>query len=159
MQALPASGADADTGMKMATEGVTVLNRLSIFHIMCENKIADGMLFIDHGDAGMVVPFIGKYIVVAADELYGQTGKIVAPAQEKIMLFIGMAVKHIADHDQLLRVELLYKGEQPLHIFLENALRHSNTRFAEMSRLTQMKIRKDQCFFFFPEQATVGGEL
>jgi len=126
MKTLPAAPADADAGVNVTAESITVFIVLGVCYIMRKNKITDAVLFINNGNARFVVPVTGEDIVVATDELYRQTGKIIAPAQEKIVLLIGMTMKHIADNDQLLRTELLDKREEPLHVFLKYGLWHIN---------------------------------
>lgn len=67
------------------------------------------------------------------------------------MLFIGAAVKQVADNDKLTGFEKLNLGEQALHIFPEYGLRNSNTAFTKVAAFAKMKIGKDQSFFFFPK--------
>ncbi len=141
MKTLPAAPADADAGVNVTAESITVFSVLGVCYIMRKNEITDAVLFINNGNARFVVPVTGEDIVVATDKLYRQTGKIIAPAQEKIVLFIGMTMKHIADNDQLLRTELLDKREEPLHVFLKNRLWYIDSRLAKMPGLAQVQIR------------------
>ena len=72
------------------------------------------------------------------------------------MFLIVMTVKHITDHNYLLRLIQLQLGYQPLHVFLKNTLRHGNTRFAKVAGFAKVQIGKDKRFFFLPENTAVG---
>lgn len=139
----------------MTAENIAVLWYGTIPKIMHKNKIANGEFTGADRNACKFIPVYFQNIVVAFYQVYCKLRKIISPFQKEVMLFVIIAVKHITYNDYLLWFVDLDLGYQPLHIFFEDGLRHSNSGFSEMARLTKVHIRKDKCFLVFPENAPV----
>src|SRR5687767_2425707 len=97
------------------------------------------------------IPFLLKNIVIAPHEIYMQISKIFSPPGKKIQLLIRIAVEHVANHYQSIRLEKLNLRHEPLHILSEYKLRNRNPFFSEMSCFAKVKIRHNQTLFIFPE--------
>ena len=97
-----------------------------------------------------------QYIMIAFYQQEADSRKIISPSFEPVQFFVLPAVKKIANDDQLFGLKMLNTRHQALQVFLINVLRNSNTGFSEMPGLAKMKIRKDQCLLFFPENTAMG---
>ena len=60
--------------------------------------------------------------MVSFYKLNGELRKIFSPFHEKVMFFIVMAVKHVADNNYLFRFIQLQLCYQPLHVFFKYCL-------------------------------------
>lgn len=71
------------------------------------------------------------------------------------MLFVIIAVKHVADNNQLMRFIQLQLRNQALHIFFKNGLRYWYAGFSKVAGFAQVKVAYNQCFLLFPKNTPV----
>jgi hypothetical protein len=78
--------------------------------------------------------------MVAFYKMKNGTIDIIPPFPEKFMLFIGVAVKQVANCYYLFGFKKLYLVQQALQVFPVNVLRNSNARFPEMTSFAKMEV-------------------
>lgn len=82
-------------------------------------------------------------------------GNVASPPDKIGNLFIGTAVKHVAGDDNLSWLEKLNRFQESVKIILINILWHPYPRFSKMAGFAKMRVRQNQCFFFFPKKTSM----
>ena len=106
----------------------------------------------------LAVPIVIKNIVITFYKMDNQIRKVVAPFTEHIKLFIFAAMEKVTDDNEFAGLKVLNLVEQALKVFTIYFLRNGNTKFAEVACFTEVQVRNDERFFFFPENAAVWRE-
>jgi len=119
-------------------------------NIMDKRKIVNRHFFIGNNHAGFLVPLRVQYIMVALYQMKIDMWKIISPFDKKFQFLIGLAVKHIANNNQVTGLKILQLTHQPLHIFFIKGCRYCNAFFPEMTGFTKMQVRDHQGSLFFP---------
>lgn len=112
--------------------------------IMTKNKFPHCQFGLVKCNSNVFIPLLFQNIMIAFNKLNGKGREIASPPAEQFQLLITFTVKHIANDDQLFRLEKLNEVNQALHIFLKNRLGHADARLAEMPCFTQVQIGKNK---------------
>lgn len=109
-------------------------------------------------DAGIFIPLILQHIVVALNKMNGERGKIFSPPAKPFHLLIAFTMEHISHYHHLLRLKELNEAHEALHIFFKDRLRHTDSGFAKVTGLAQVKVGENKRFLLFPENTAVSAQ-
>jgi len=126
--------------------------------IVNETKILLFPFAADNFNISLHIPIFLENVVIAYYKFEIQVRMVFAPSYEKIQFFVGLAVKHVAHHDERERIEELHLMKEALEVFLEKILRNRNSGFSEMPGLTKMAIGEDENFLLFPKSTPMMGQ-
>src|SRR5436189_1518180 len=142
----------------MPAEIITGKRMLYIINIMHKTKRPDDELRLVYFNMIFFVPAIIKDIMIAFYKINFKCRKIFASFFKKRQFFIGFTVKKISYDYQPFRYKIIDHIHQRHQVRYGKLLCNADASFAECAHLTEMYIRNDQGFLFFPEDRFIGAK-